>query len=233
MTLLEESTLAEQGPYQASKWLAIQALLDVDEMQALLSELGPELLIFSGSEITARGQSAEKQSAFLETYAAYIEALKSGSVPEVKAYRSRFSDMWTCDPKCLYVLPLDADRQLIKPRRPVIQLQVHSLAYSSVDHKFRPMVSGTESITWGIQFSFPQIFQDPATRAVFQVNNPEEFPNLAVFRRLQRWLRHHSQPTTFEVAGEKQTVPMRIGKSCLSWIHKHPQLVQKGISVGL
>ncbi|MCB1136100.1 MAG: hypothetical protein KDK78_07525 [Chlamydiia bacterium] len=229
MTLVE-STLAQEGPYQASKWLAVQVLLSADEMCSLVETLGPGLEIFSGSEMTPRGSAAEPTTRFLDSYREYVSALAAGEVPVESTHRAMFSTMWTLDPACLYVLPIDGQRQLIKPRRPVVQLQPHSIGYSSVDGRLRPMVAGPDSITWGVQFSFPQIYQDSKYQ-VYKVDDPELFPNVKLFKSIQRWLRHASQPTAFEVQGQRICVPMRIGKGCVEWMHQHPQLQAKGIRV--
>ena len=129
----------------------------------------------------------------------------------------------------VYTVPVDGDRQIIKVKKPVIQMQAHRIGYSSLDGKFRPMVMGKESISWGIQFSYPQIYEDSGK--VVKVNESDQFPNTARFKKMQRWMRRHTIPTPFLADGKRVNVPMRLGKQCLPWINTHPQLVEKNIGV--
>ena len=89
------------------------------------------------------------------------------------------------------------------------------------------MVLSTESVTWGIQFSYPQLYQDPKSYRITKVVDSSEFPNTSVFARMLKWLRHHTLPTPFSVDGQRVNVPIRIGRSCLEWIHMHPQLKEQ------
>jgi len=63
------------------------------------------------------------------------------------------------------------------------------------------------------------------------VRESSEFPNTALYRSVQRWMRAHTIPTPFHVNGKKINVPMRLGKKCLPWISEHCQLKEKGIKV--
>jgi hypothetical protein len=218
------------GVLQASKWLSYPVLIDADEMQALFDELRDfEIYLVSG--VSKRGEGRISKEAFLQLYRAYIEALREGILLPESAYRSVFSSVFTATSDALFAVPIEPDKQLIKIEKPVIQLQSHRISYSSVDGKFRSMVWGPDSITWGIQFSYPQIFQHAETKQVIQVAETTDFPNTALFRRLQRWGRHHTTATPFLVEGERINVPVRLGKQCFSWINRHPQLIEKKLSV--
>jgi hypothetical protein len=122
-------------------------------------------------------------------------------------------------------------KYLIKPIRPVIQLQGHHFFYSTLDEKFHPMVLGPDSVTWGIQFSYPQIYQHPQSHLYAKVDDSLDFPNTALFRRLTQWMREHTTATPFIVQEKRTNSPIRLGKKCFSWIAKHPQLVAKQILV--
>jgi hypothetical protein len=93
------------------------------------------------------------------------------------------------------------------------------------------MTLGQGSVTWGIQFSYPQIFQHPQSHAFAKVGDGEEFPNTSLFSKLAKWLRNFSMPTTFIYEGKSTSVPIRTGKEVFSWIHNHPQLKLQGLSV--
>lgn len=226
---LRVSTLAEPL-LQVSKWLKCQLLADIGEMGDLLDKLGDFSIYLTGC-VTKKGEGSLSKSEFLNDYACYIEALKRGELPDSSQYRLPFSSVFTASHEAMYVVPLSSEQQLIRACRPVIQLQAHSLDYSHADGKFRSMVLGKDSVVWGIQFSYPQMYQNNAAKQVEAVVDSPAFPNTHLFHLLQRWIRDNTIPTPFLVDGKKINVPMRLGKGCLSWINRHPQLVKKGIQV--
>jgi hypothetical protein len=220
-----------QPPMQASKWLKNQVLLDTIEMQMLMDSLG-DFEIYLTSSVIPAGQGSLSHVQFLEKYAVYIEALKRGEEPDEGEFRQFFSSVWTSVTDHLYAISVGQNQQLIRVLKPVIQLQTLRLDYSLADGKFYSKIFGTNSISWGIQFSFPQLYLDPATQeAEKTLNHPELFPNVLLFQKIQKWVRNYTIPTSFVVEGKKINVPVRIGKNALSWINKHAQLIKKQIKI--
>ena len=215
---------------QATKWLKVQLLADVGEIESLFTALG-DFSIYNCGAVVPKGGGEVSQKNFLKAYEKYITALKEGQIPLETVYRQMFSAVLNRDTEALFPVSVGVDRQLLRINKPVIQMQPHSMDYSPFDGKFRTMVYGTDSILWGIQFSYPQLFLDPETKAAENVDESERFPNTSLFKGLQRWIRNQTIPTPFIVEGKKVNVPMRLGKKCLSWINHHPQLVAKDIVV--
>lgn len=214
---------------QASKWLKLPVLVDENEMAALLAALG-EYWMFTIGGVIPQGSGCLSQQEFLHAYQEYVQLLKKGKKPEDRAFKRIFSSVFTCSLDALYTVPLPNQQQLIKIDKPVVQLQMHRFDYSSIDGKFRSMVLGPDSISWGIQFSYPQLYQDEQMQ-IKQVKDEKEFPNTSLFRRLQQWVRHHTIATPFLVDHQLTNVPIRLGKQCLAWINHHPQLAAKGLQV--
>jgi hypothetical protein len=227
---MKRSSVAVEGSLQVAKWLHLQLLCDEQEMTSLLQELQGARLFRCGEVVTLSDAELSHRD-FLARYAEYVGELRDGRVPELGRFRSVFSTFWTVSDELLYLMEVREERYLVKATRPGLQLQLHQLGYSPVDGKFRPMVLGSESICWGIQFSYPQIFQDPKSGEEAKVDESDRFPNTALFRKLQLWVRYNSIATPFEVEGQKINVPMRLGRNCFSWINRHPQLASKGIRV--
>lgn len=228
MTFINFSS--EQYPMQASKWLKNQVLLDAHEMEAFLSDLG-NFYIFTTGCTTPSGESGLSRQDFLENYQTYITRLKRGLLPDDRLYRGIFSSVFTVASDHLFVMPAVNGQQILRVAKPIIQLQYHRMGHSAVDGKFRPMVHGKDSIVWGIQLSYPQLYRDPLTNRIEKVEISEKFPNTQLYRNIQKWLRQHTVPTPFCINEVVVNVPMRLGKGCLSWINRHPQLVARGISV--
>lgn len=233
MNDLRQSTSSEK-PLQASKWLQSQALLSKNELTNLFkfleTSLGTLYLYYCGA-VCSKEKGATSKEEFLETYGAYIQSLMDGKEPDLSLYRSLLSPSLTITTDALYTIPVGEDRQIIRISRPVIQMQAHNIDYSTVDKKFHSMVFGSDSIAWGIQFSYPQLFQDNETRQVEQVKKGKAFPNTELFQLLQKWMRQNTIPTPFIADGKAVNVPMRLGKECLPWINLHSQLIKKSISV--
>lgn len=220
----------EEVPLEASKWLKSPLLINGQEMARLFDELGDFHLYLVGSVIR-NGEGEMSKKHFLQEYESYVLQLQEGKVPDPRSYRQLFSCVMTRTKEALYAIPLEGDRQLIRVSKPVVQLQAHHMDYSLVDGKFRSMIFGNNSISWGIQFSYPQLFQDGVTKEVGVTRLAIEYPNTDLYHRLQKWVRGNTIPTPFSIEGGVVNIPARLGKECLSWINSHPQLLLKSLSV--
>lgn len=213
-------------PYHASKWLSVALLVNAHEMQSLFQTLGT-VYIYNVGSITKRGEGVITSEAFLSGYERYVHALRNGKIPEDSSYRTLFSSAMTVKEDHVYALHVGEEGQLIRIAKPIVQIQAHNLDYSTADGQFRPMVFGMNSVLWGIQFSYPQLYEDPKTHAPIKVEDNASFPNTSLFKAIQKWARENTVPTPFLVDGKVINVPMRLGKSCFEWINHHPQLTQK------
>lgn len=227
---LRTTERSEERSLQASKWLQIQVLLDVHEMESLFQDLG-EFYIYRVGSIAKFGEERVSREQFLSEYREYVDALKRGEMPDVDKFRKVFANVLTVSSEALFSYKISPEEHLVRIAQPIIQMQSHSMHYSKDDRKFRPLVFGYDSLLWGVQFSYPQIYQDPATMQIKKVD--QETMNSALFRRLQQWLRLHTRPTPMVVDGELIKIPIKIGNACLSWINHHPQLKERGMQVAV
>ncbi len=218
----------EAASLQASKWLKVQVMLDADEMRGLIQALDP-LFFVNVSQPVSADQTTISPSDFLTAYSEYVLQLQQGTVPSAETFRRFFSCALTSTLDAFYALKVGEEKYLIRPSIPVIQLQAHHFFYSDLDGKFHPMVLSEESISWGIQFSYPQLFQDPTTRQIVKVTS--EFPNTPVFSLLMKWVRNATLPTPFIIGDRRVNSPIRVGKQSLAWLNTHPQLKQRGIGL--
>jgi hypothetical protein len=222
---LRISTNQAEGVYQGSKYLKHQVLCDAEELKKLFDSLGlfwiyPLTGLSDGEPISP--------DLFLKEYASWIEVLKGGKTPTDRDLRKMLAAALTATPDALWKQEVPGNRYIVKMGAPVIQMQAHFFTYSSVDEVFRPMTMSEKSIFWGIQFSLPQIYQDPKTMQLLEI---EESQNKLLFEKIKLWARETTRATPFVVQGKKTNVPIRLGKNCFSWIHSHPQLIEQGIEV--
>ncbi len=221
-----------QPPIQVSKWLKTQVLLDSDEMESLLSSLG-SFKIYITSRITSENDHEVSVQQFLSSYTEYVNVLKQGQEPQNASYKDLFSTVFSVTPDLLYAIPIAQNQQLIRADKPVIQLQAHHINYSHADQKIYSMSFGSETISWGIQFAYPQLYKNPSDHQVHKVDNSPQFPNTQLFINLQKWVRNHTIPTPFLVNSQKVNMPVRLGKKCLVWINNHQQLKNHKIQVAV
>lgn len=220
---------SQEPPLQASKWLQIQILADSHEIEHLFNAFG-NFQIFKAGVLCEANEGEITKEEFLKLYSNYIDTLKQGQLPNEALYRQSFSSVLTTEPSNLFQIEVAGNRRIIRVSKPVLQLQMHKMSYSPVDGKFRPMVLGKDCIFWGLQFSYPQLFQDEA-KEVYKALDEKKFPDSRLYRILQKWIRQESIPTPFIVNSHKINVPMRLGKNCIEWINRHPQLLEQNIQV--
>ncbi len=215
------STPEIEGIYQGSKWLKFQVLCSSEELQDLFNQFEP-FFLFPLSGIV-NGEKLSKEM-FLKEYGSSIEGLKNGGSPE-DSFLRKMTCVCTDDEDALWLQEIPGKGYLTKIKKPVLQIQAHYFSYSKEDGVFRPMSMGQESIFWGLQFSYPSIYQDPKTMELHQA------PKNRLFENVKQWIRNATRPTPFVVGEQKINSPIRLGKNCFSWIHSHPGLKNKEISI--
>lgn len=224
---LKISAPEKEGNFSVSKWIKHQVLLDASEIRALYEHLSP-FYFLNVSTLSPLDDMIISSEQFLASYLAYIEGLQAGN-PLEKPPRE-FSCAVSVHLDALYAHEIQPGRYMAKPLLPWIQLQPHRFFHSKIAQTIHPMVMGPESIQWGIQFAYPQIFFD-GVKGVYSKVNSEKFPNTALFTKLIQWFRLQTVPTTFVYEGQKISTPLRLGKRCFSWIASHPQLLRQGLVV--
>lgn len=222
---LRISTPALEGIYQGSKYLKFQVLCDRAELKELFTVLDP-FWIYPLTGLVDGNPIA--QDRFLAEYEGWIEQLKKGKVPSDAELRTVLAAAWTAEPEALWKQEVPGNRYLIKIGKPVIQVQAHFFTYSPIDAVFRPMTMSAGSIFWGLQFSYPQIYQEPKTMEFLEA---DESLNAGLFQKIRQWVRDFTRPTPFIVEEKRVNVPIRLGKNCFSWIDHHSQLKAQKLGV--
>lgn len=221
MNLLRISSPEQEGVYQGSKWLKFQVLCQRDEIEQLFERLKP-FYIFPLTGIVDGNPISQED--FLSEYESWISGLKNGRVPEDRLLRKILAAAFTDDLDALW-LQAAGKGYLVKIAKPTLLVQAHFFSYSEMDGVFRPMSMGQGSIFWGLQFSFPGVYQDAKTMELKEVGKSK------MFESVRLWVREATRATPFVVEGKRSNSPIRLGKLCFSWIGNHPQLQTRGISI--
>jgi hypothetical protein len=217
----------QNAPLQVAKWVKIPLLLDFQEMENLLQQI-PPFKVYDVQKVTATDEGIYAPGYFLDKYGAYVTYLKRGEIPPLSEFRSIFSAVWSVTEEAISSMPAPKERRLLKATQPSVQTQINQIRYAAEEKVFRTQVYSSDSICWGIQIGFPHLFLNPET---FEASKTRDFPNMALFSAIQRWVRSGTLPTPFLVNGERINSPIRIGKECLPWIASHPQLKGQGIAI--
>lgn len=224
---LKSSSLATEGALKVSQPLKIPLFLDGDEMESFLYFLESHfttLSFYDTHSVVTQETGIYKSSSFLNSYKEYISFLQRGELPLRTMYHGFFSMALSITSDIFYQIDLEDEKRIIKATRPHIQLQPHHMTFSEDTHSLYSMTYSEDSITFGIQLSYPHFFQDPHSHEVLEVDSRDFFPNTQLFNKIRHWIREHTLPTPFLIQGKKVNFPIRLGKNCFPWINRHPQL---------
>lgn len=223
-------SLAAQASPNFSKWLTIEMLVDVEEMQHLLKTCDPFFFIsiYDSCPSTPHLMS---QAQFLEYYSAYIADLKKGEIPPSTLLK-KFNLMLTPDLTGVYIRTLSNAKTTVAFTVPLIEVKPISLMFSQVDHSIYTSPVHPSGILWGIKISFPQIMQNAQTLETDKIQLHEQITG-KLFKKIKQWTRDYTQATPFIIDDKKVNLPIRLGTQCFRWINNHPQIKNYPIHVAL
>ncbi len=214
---------------QASKWLSFQLLLDPIEMSALLDILEPIVFYRVGLPLIL-GEEKRSKEDFLHAYQQYCKSLSLQKIPDSGFFKKEFSNALTADINDLSFKELEGGRLIGTIIHPVLVMQLNNLSYSQEEGMFRAMVHGLNTITWGVQISFPQLYQDAQSGEVLE-SFKEGLPNAQKFKKLRHFVQDETVAACFFVEGKSVQATVRIGKKAQEWVNQHPQLLERNIRV--
>lgn len=216
------SSTEKEGLFRASKWLKHAVLLNLEEMRSFLSVLGSFVLVPASGLLSESCWKISEQE-FFDQYGAYLEWMKLYPTLPPVPLRRFFSLMLSTTLDAFYAVAIPDGKIAIKPVLPVIQIQLYHCFFSSFDHQIRSMVASPESFAWGLQISYPQIYEHPKTHQFSKVLLEEGFPNSKLFKEMVSWLRKHTQPVALQEEG-RAYAPFRVGKLSVNLRETHAGL---------
>lgn len=217
----------KEGVFQASKWFSYRVLLDSFEMEDLFFSL-PPFSLYNVSEIVSPAEAVFSHQDFLEAYTSHIQALKKGVIEDPP--KAMFSSAMSSSNDVFYAMDVKKG-VILKLLQPVIQLSIHHFTYSPERKAFHFMVHSQESVSWGLQFSYPQLYANSIKGDVIEVMKDRSLPNTILFRALMKWMRNNSRPSPFLIEGRRVNVEARLGNQCFEWINEHPGLKEQNLEI--
>ena len=221
MIPLELKSKENLSPIKISKFIEINVLLDKKELSALFEHLRDFVLLQTAKVVNSTNFQITKDQ-FISHYDEYIKAISEISSTDegeskdataknlTLAMSEGFSEVRAAE--------VQKDKYLLRPIKPIIQIRPHSFHFIKETEKFHSMVMGEDKAYFGLQFSYPQIFQDQNTHEVIHTLKTND-PNTELFKKIRLWIRHNTKPTPFLFNGKKIVSTIRIGKECTSWVN--------------
>ncbi|MES2199773.1 MAG: hypothetical protein V4489_06360 [Chlamydiota bacterium] len=217
---LDISTVEKEGALHCSKWVKHAVLLDREEMESLWEVLASCIIISPIQKVSKEKWQVSKEH-FFTWYEKYLSWLRLEDDFPPPDLRKEFTLMLSTFVEAFYAVSLSSDQFLIKARCPVIQIQIYHCFISKFDRKIYPMAMNADSFTYGLQISYPQIYEEPHVGKFKKMLLEKDFPNTILYKQIVQWLRNHTKPATFFLGDKEEVAPFRVGKKEKDGIGDH------------
>lgn len=224
------STPAKEGVMQASKWLYLRMLIDPVEFKELLVLL-EDVHFLNMARVCIKEDIFVEPSKLASQYDHYISLLKREEIVDDRAYRPHFSLAISKTLLPFYLMQVKTESFLVKLVEPIIRMQLFSFQYIQEQQRFISTYSIENSISWGLEFSFPQFYQDVDTCQPVEILKNKANLNTQLFKSLQKWTREATVPVPFIIDENKEIAPFRLGKKCFEWINLYAGMRKHGLKI--
>ncbi len=184
-------------------------------MKRFLDSLG-SCLIVSPVQILTLETYQLSQESFLERYGRYLDWIGSDPGFPSSKVRNDCTLMISSGPDSFYSVPV-AGGFFLKPGLPVVSVRTYHCFISSLDGSLRSMAMNVDSFTFGLEFSYPQIYEDPRTGEFRKTLLDSDSPNTALYKKMTSALRRQTKPLLIEINGNKVAAPFRVGIDSSDW----------------
>lgn len=199
-----------------SNYISQGVLLSTEDLRNLFLELVP-FNFYNVSSVQTLSDPPLNVAGVLEFYEAYLEKLLSNASIDSKEVQKMFSLALAENDQAFTRVDLPGSRFLLKPSRSVIQWQPLGLFISSMDHEIHTKTFAKEVQSFGIKWSFAQVYEDIASHKITQVGPQDlEWEKLMIFRR---FVRHHTEPLQVLRGNETHTYPFRFSNKLKSKLY--------------
>jgi len=208
--------IASPMQMHCSKWIRHAVLFDIDELEQWMELLSSCYFFSPVYRVSSSHWQVEKTQLWKE-YNKYLDWIASQNTIPSLSLRNNFTLLISDVLDDFYAVRAGEDQYFIRARRPVLHMQLFHCFFSFLDQKFHPMAMHEDSFTFGLQLSYPQFYEDPDTGVFHKVLLEDSFSMTSMYRRLAKWLRHHTTPVVIRKGEEKMVAPFRQGKNGRDW----------------
>ena len=178
-------------PLACSKWMRHTVLFTYEELQELLSLLPVHFFVFATETVSLDSWSLSHAD-ILTTYANTLHHFMSFDTIPSSSMRRSCSWMLGSSLEDFYALPSSSRRFFLKPKKPVIQIQLHH-AFFSQDGMMQSMVLHPDSFSMGLHIAYPMIYEDMYAHTFHQTLK-EASDITKTYRIIVSWIRTHTRP---------------------------------------
>lgn len=225
------STVSEEGVYRASKYQRVQMLLEQEELEGLFNELN-NFYILEYSKVLEQDNHIVSKEEFLLRYKTYLTALKTNPKNITRDLLSSLSVTFSKNLDVYYQVKINDQKTLIKLKAPAILVQPFTFHLDLENESVFTSVHTEERIFWGLEFSFPGVYQDGKTIDVIEIFKDLKSPNTTLFKTLQKYARRNTTPTSLLFKDSSKNFSFRLGKKCYRWINEYSKLHEHNLIVG-
>lgn len=223
-------TTLKTPPFEVSRQQKIGFLYDTQDLKEL-SELFKDVYCI---DLTRPGKPTDliiKFSELLPSLENNIIRLKKNQVAPLSSTDQRLlNSSLSSTTDAIAELKLADSRSLLRPTLPLIQINPLRLYYNQELATIKSQVYGRDTIAWGIQLSYPQLFKDQESGDVISTLIPDSpLPNTALFKDAQKWMRRNTKICTFKSDNMTISSNVRITPRALEWVSYHSQLKEHNL----
>lgn len=190
---------------QASRFLKHVVLLTPDTLTELINHLHCE--VCNISKVVEKRDFKEE---FLKAYAQYYAMLLKQEV-DVFSLRSLLTCALSLDFNAFNENILSVSRRIISVKSPVVYVRL--MTYQCLaNNRVIPFALGKDVHTFGLVFSFPQLYRDPTSKE--NRNALKESRNAALWKSITQWIRRETQILKINTGSEMMNITFRYHPLC-------------------
>lgn len=200
-----------------SGYLYQNVLFSKEDLEQLLILLRP-FEFFNTSSVQTQQDDIMTEDRFLNFYERYLHHLFLDQPLDDKDIARMFLISLATSSSCFAKQELSHNRFLLKPIRPVIQLQPLGLFVSSIDKQIHAKTFSKEAQPFGIKISFPTIYEETQSHIIQEIK-PDDI-EYEKFAAIRQFIRNQTKPLILIHKGEKKVYPIRYSENLKDEISK-------------
>jgi hypothetical protein len=162
---------------------------------------------YNVSSVFPKVEKMPSKEDFLAFYESFLEALFTNNPIDNEKLKKMFSMAISSSEAFFTKKECSNDRLLMKPNRPVIQMQPCGLFSSSIDHELHAKSYAKDALCFGIKFSIALTYEDAIKHKIYHLEFTDR--EYQAFNELRRLVRHKTYPLTVMIDQEKKVYPYR------------------------
>jgi hypothetical protein len=225
---LDTSFSLPPSKLQASLWMSQRVLLTPEELIDLFGFL-PSFELYSLSHVGSKEGFHVSKERFLELYKAFFMSFFHKKDMSFYTFKKQLTVGMTCKEYTLYLTEPSSGPFLIHMQEPSVVIGPCVFHYDNAAKKILYADHMTNAMRMGLEFKFPQFYQDPQTlQPVKHFTDPSN-PNTRLFKGLQKWCRENAKVVFLEKDAEERFSPgCKVGNQCLDQLSNFFDLQMQG-----